>query len=183
MATHDTEGTGPDLTGGIPVSAFGGQNLLLGHVGDEPVVLARVGDEILAVAATCTHYSGPLAQGLVVGDTIRCPWHHACFSLRTGEALGAPAFDPLAKWKVERKDGKIFITGKAEEQDATASRRDTGNDPKMIVIVGGGAAGFAAAEMLRRRGFDGELTMFSSDEDAPYDRPNLSKDYLAGTAE
>jgi NADPH-dependent 2,4-dienoyl-CoA reductase/sulfur reductase-like enzyme/nitrite reductase/ring-hydroxylating ferredoxin subunit len=183
MATHDTEDTGPDLTGGIPVSAFGGQNLLLGHVGDEPVVLARVGDEILAVAATCTHYSGPLAQGLVVGDTIRCPWHHACFSLRTGEALGAPAFDPLAKWKVERKDGKVFITGKAKEQDATASRRDTGNDPKMIVIVGGGAAGFAAAEMLRRRGFDGELTMFSSDEDAPYDRPNLSKDYLAGTAE
>jgi NADPH-dependent 2,4-dienoyl-CoA reductase/sulfur reductase-like enzyme/nitrite reductase/ring-hydroxylating ferredoxin subunit len=185
MASHENQESGPDLAGGIRLSAFGDNTLLQGHVGEEAVVLARVGDEVLAVGATCTHYSGPLAQGIVVGDTIRCPWHHACFSLRTGEALGAPAFDPLAKWKVERRDGKIFVTGKQseEEREAAFVKRDTTHDPQKIVIVGGGAAGFAAAEMLRRRGFDGQLTMFSSDEDAPYDRPNLSKDYLAGTAE
>lgn len=181
MASHEDQESGPDLTAGIPLAAFGDNTLLQGHVGGKPVVLARVGEEVLAVGAVCTHYSGPLAQGIVVGDTIRCPWHHACFSLRTGEAVGAPAFDPIATWKVERRDGKVFVTGK--EQNVASARRDTTNDPQKIVIVGGGAAGFAAAEMLRRHGFSGQLTMFSSDEDAPYDRPNLSKDYLAGTAE
>ena len=185
MASHENQEAGPDLAAGIPLTAFGDDNLLQGHVGKKAVVLARVGNEVLAVGATCTHYSGPLAKGIVVGDTIRCPWHHACFSLRTGEALGAPAFDPLATWKVERRDGKVFVTQKvpAEEQKAAWDKRDTTNDPQKIVIVGGGAAGFAAAEILRRHGFSGQLTMLSSDEDAPYDRPNLSKDYLAGTAE
>lgn len=185
MASHENQETGPDLTAGIPLTAFGDGNLLQGHVGKKAVVLARVGDEVLAVGATCTHYSGPLAKGIVVGDTIRCPWHHACFSLRTGEALGAPAFDPIAIWKVERRDGKAFVTQKvpAEEQKAAWDKRDTTKDPQKVVIVGGGGAGFAAAEMLRRHGFAGRITMLSSDADAPYDRPNLSKDYLAGTAE
>ena len=185
MSSHEHPEQGPDLAVGIPLAAFGDDSLLQGHVGDEAVLLARVGDEVLAVGATCTHYSGPLAQGLVVGDTIRCPWHHACFSLRTGEAVGAPAFDPIAKWKVERRNAKIFVTGKeaAGAPKEGAARRDTAGDPEGIVIIGGGAAGFAAAEMLRRRSYGSSLTMLSSDEDAPYDRPNLSKDYLAGTAE
>lgn len=182
MASHETLDTGPDLSAGIPASALVAKTHLQGHVGDDRVVLARVGDEVLAVGAVCTHYSGPLADGIVVGDTIRCPWHHACFSLRSGEAIGAPAFDPLPRWKVERKADKFFVTDRLPD-DARQPSRDRNNDPQRIVIVGGGAAGFAAAEMLRRLSYEGELTMLSSDEDAPYDRPNLSKDYLAGTAE
>src|SRR5690606_20593677 len=127
-----------------------------------------------------THYSGPLGEGIVVDDTVRCPWHHACFSLRTGEALQAPAFDPLSCWKVERRGDKVFVTEKLPRQATPAPERDPGGQPQRIVIIGGGAAGFAAAEMLRRRNFAGELTMLSADGDAPYDRPNLSKDYLAG---
>lgn len=185
MASQKTESIGPDLVAGVSMSAFGDSALLKGHVAGEQVVLARVGDEVLAVGGSCTHYGAPLADGIVVGDTVHCPWHHACFSLRTGEALGAPAFDPLPRWKVEHKDGRIFVTGKlfAEERAALSRKRPAHADPKRIVIVGGGASGFAAAEMLRRRGFGGDITMLSSDNDPPCDRPNLSKDYLAGTAE
>ena len=184
MAAQKNPDMGPDLAVGVPIAAFGDKGLLEGHVGDEPVLLARVGDDILAVGARCTHYSGPLAQGIVVGDTVRCPWHHACFNLRTGEATSAPAFDPLSRWSVERRDDRVFVTGKipADRKAATASQAGAAGQPERFVIVGGGAAGFAAAEMLRRSRFDGEITMLSSDGDAPYDRPNLSKDYLAGTA-
>ncbi|MBV6415493.1 MAG: 3-phenylpropionate/cinnamic acid dioxygenase ferredoxin--NAD(+) reductase component [Steroidobacteraceae bacterium] len=181
MTAQETKDTGPDLTHGVTLADFGGRKMLRGHVGDQAVLLARVGDEVLAVGATCTHYSGPLDQGLVEGDTVRCPLHHACFSLRTGEALAAPAFDPIACWKVERQGDRLFVRTAAAptSRPIEAASSDT---PGSIVIVGGGAAGFAAAELLRRRGWPGQLTLLSADADAPCDRPNLSKDYLAGNA-
>ncbi|BCH25493.1 FAD-dependent oxidoreductase [Mesorhizobium sp. L-8-3] len=183
MASRDNQDSGPDLGAGIPTAMLDGKTLLQGHVGEETVVLARVGEEVFALGGTCSHYGAPLADGLIVGDTLRCPWHHACFSLRTGEALAAPAIDPLGRWHVEHQGDHLFVKGKIPKEQAGSAMRDTSNDPERIVIVGGGAAGFAAAEMLRRRDFSGQLTMLSSDDDAPYDRPNLSKDYLAGTAE
>jgi NADPH-dependent 2,4-dienoyl-CoA reductase/sulfur reductase-like enzyme/nitrite reductase/ring-hydroxylating ferredoxin subunit len=144
------------------------------------VVLARTEDDVFAIDAHCSHYHGPLAEGLIVGDTLRCPWHHACFDLRTGEATCAPATAPLSTWKVERKDGKLFVCEKNEAKNP--KRKPPSSAPKSIVIVGGGAAGFAAAEMLRRRGFAGSIAMLSNDSDLPVDRPNVSKDYLAGNA-
>lgn len=185
MASHGNQDSGPDLTLGVAAATFDDTTLLQGHVGRETVVLARVGDEVLAVGGSCTHYGAPLAQGIVVGETLRCPWHHACFSLRSGEALGAPAFDPLARWTVERRGDRVFVTGKSagDEPAAKPLTRSAPGEPERVVIVGGGAAGFAAADMLRRRHYAGRLTMLSADGDAPYDRPNLSKDYLAGTAE
>jgi NADPH-dependent 2,4-dienoyl-CoA reductase/sulfur reductase-like enzyme len=135
---------------------------------------------VFAVGATCTHYGGPLAEGLMVGETVRCPWHHACFSLRTGEAVRAPAFAPLACWTVEQQDGKIFVRSKKEEPARPKTFR--ASEPGRIVIVGGGAAGFAAADALRRQDYGGSIVMLSSDAAPPVDRPNLSKDYLAGSA-
>jgi NADPH-dependent 2,4-dienoyl-CoA reductase/sulfur reductase-like enzyme/nitrite reductase/ring-hydroxylating ferredoxin subunit len=168
-----------DLTQGIPVGEVPDGGLLAGTLNGEDVVMARRGDAFFAVGASCTHYHGPLADGLIVGDTVRCPWHHACFSLRTGEALRAPALDPIACWRVERVGDTLFVREKRGEPIAPPSP-DGG--PRRVVIVGGGAAGLAAADRLRREGYDGTLTLISADAAAPYDRPNLSKDYLAGTA-
>ena len=170
-----------DLAKGIAVSTLADGGMILGRVGDEEVVLARSGDELFAVRAHCSHYRGPLVEGLVVGDTVRCPWHHACFSLRTGEALRAPALDPIACWRVDREGDRIFVREKLPQAPPTPA--STSARPKSIVIVGGGAAGVAAAEMLRRKGYDGPLTMISADADPPVDRPNLSKDFLAGEAQ
>jgi len=169
----------PDLTQGVSLADVAEGALFAGRVGEEKVILARVGGEVLAVSATCTHYGGPLAEGLLVGDTVRCPWHHACFSLRTGEAVRAPAFDPVACWKVERQGDRVVV----RERLSSRAKARTGSPPgapERVIIIGGGAAGFAAAERLRREGYTGALTMVSNDADAPYDRPNLSKDYLAG---
>ena len=181
MSDAPQQKTGPDLTAGVAADSLADGAMVAGHVGDDAVLLARGGEEFFALGASCTHYGGPLAEGLIVGDTVRCPWHHACFSLRTGEALHAPALSPVDCWSVERKDGKVFVRGKTTvvPQRATQPARDA---PKRIVIVGGGAAGFAAAEMLRRHKFDGQVVMLSEDDAPPVDRPNLSKDYLAGTA-
>jgi apoptosis-inducing factor 3 len=174
--------TSADLPDGAPIG---------GHVNDKPVVLVRRGEEVFAVGGSCTHYGGPLADGIVVGDTIRCPWHHACFNLRTGEAMCAPALDPVARWDVEKRGDRWHVTREIPPVDgatpmpgATDRNSTTApNAPEHIVIVGAGAAGHAAAEMLRREGYRGSLTMIGAERSGPVDRPNLSKDYLAGTAE
>lgn len=180
MTASSNSAAGPDLTQGVKLADFHGKPILRGHVGKKPVLLARVGDEVLAVGARCTHYHGALEDGLIVGETVHCPLHHACFSLRSGEALGAPAFDPLSCWSVERDGERIVVRETLARTPKSIAA--TGNQPQSIVIIGGGAAGFACAEMLRRRGYGGSLTMLSDDAAAPYDRPNLSKDYLAGSA-
>jgi 3-phenylpropionate/trans-cinnamate dioxygenase ferredoxin reductase subunit len=169
-----------DLTAGVPVATLKDGGMITGRVGDADVLVARVGDELFAVRAQCSHYRGPLAEGIIVGDTVRCPWHHACFSLRTGEALRSPALDPIPCWRVDREGDTIFVREKLPTQNPPAA---VPAPPTSIVIVGGGAAGVSAAEMLRRRGYQGPLTMISADQDLPVDRPNLSKDYLAGEAE
>jgi NADPH-dependent 2,4-dienoyl-CoA reductase/sulfur reductase-like enzyme/nitrite reductase/ring-hydroxylating ferredoxin subunit len=184
MAEQQPNPPGPDLTKGVSVADIAAGQMLLGHVNQDAVLLARQGDEFFAIGATCSHYSGPLAEGLMAGDTVRCPWHHARFSLRTGEAIGAPAFNALPCWRVEKSDDKVFVrerTAPADRSEPSKPAQATAK-PDRIVIVGGGAAGFAAAEMLRREGFGGSLTLVSADDEPPYDRPNCSKDYLAGSA-
>jgi NADPH-dependent 2,4-dienoyl-CoA reductase/sulfur reductase-like enzyme/nitrite reductase/ring-hydroxylating ferredoxin subunit len=181
MSESQSGPTGPDLTLGVAVDSLGDGQMIGGHVGDDAVLLARRGDDFFAIGATCSHYNGPLAEGLLVDDTVRCPWHHACFSLRTGEALHAPAISPLACWTTEVRSDRVYVKHKTERAPhiRIVPARDA---PRRIVIVGGGAAGFAAAEMLRRQRYDGSIVMLSDDTAPPVDRPNLSKDYLAGTA-
>ena len=208
--------SGPDLGAGIAETDLADGAMLLGHAQGEPVLLARQGDAVFAIAAHCTHYGGPLADGLLVGTTVRCPWHHACFDLRSGEAVRAPALNPVACYDIERAGGRIRVSGKraprpvaaaaaagASTAEASAPGVSTpdsstggasaagasragapaaGAAPESVVILGAGAAGNAAAERLRRRGYGGRVTLVGAEADGPYDRPNLSKDYLAGNA-
>jgi NADPH-dependent 2,4-dienoyl-CoA reductase/sulfur reductase-like enzyme/nitrite reductase/ring-hydroxylating ferredoxin subunit len=181
MGAGSTELHGPDLRQGVALDALPDGRPFLGHADGEQVLLVRNGAVVHAIGATCTHWGGPLAEGLVVEETIRCPWHHACFSLRTGEALGAPALNPVACWTVEVHDGTVRVTGK-EEHPPLSPRGRSADGPESVVIIGAGAAGSAAAETLRREGYGGPVILVDPDAAAPYDRPNLSKDYLAGNA-
>ncbi len=178
MAEASSELEGPDLEKGSNINDIPDGTMLLGHAFGEPVLVARRGDDLFAIGATCTHYGGPLAKGLMVDCTVRCPWHHARFDLRTGEAIAAPALNDVACYKVEKRGERFFVTGKIDRKP----ERKPKSSPASVVIIGAGAAGGAAAEMLGREGYDGPVTLIGADESLPYDRPNLSKDYLAGSA-
>ena len=178
MAETSTELKGPDFEQGCEIAKLAEGEMLLGHAFGEAILVARRGDDLFAIGAACTHYGGPLAEGLMVDCTVHCPWHHARFDLRTGEAIAAPALNDVTCWKIEKRGSRFFVTGKVEKK----SRRQPKSSPASVVIIGAGAAGGAAAEMLRREGYDGPVTLIGADEFLPYDRPNLSKDYLAGNA-
>ena len=178
--TADSETpVGPDLTQGVDIAELERDGKLVGRVGEEEVLLVLREDEVFAIGAHCSHYHAPLVDGLVLGGEIHCPWHHASFDLATGEVLRAPALDSLPCWTVERRDGKVFVRGPRPAKTRAPVPVEAS---KAVVIVGGGAAGLAAAAELRRLGFAGKLVMLSAEDAAPLDRPNLSKDYLAGGA-
>jgi len=170
--------TGPDLAAGVAMSGLAENVPLLGHAQGDAVMLIRRGGAIHAVGATCTHYSGPLAEGLIAGETVRCPWHHACFDLRTGQALGAPALEPIPCYEVIREGDRVKVGAKRLPAPVPAPPKSPAN----IVIAGAGAAGAAAAEKLRRLGYTGAITLIGAEAPGPVDRPNLSKDFLAGNA-
>jgi 3-phenylpropionate/trans-cinnamate dioxygenase ferredoxin reductase subunit len=174
----ETQLTGPDLTQGVDANTVPQGGILLGHAHGEPVLLVRRGDEVFAVGAKCTHYGGPLGEGLVVGDEVRCPWHHACFSLRTGAPVRAPALEPIPCLDVTTRDGKLVVLGKRGPLTAKLP----GGGPSSVVVVGAGAAGNACVEALRRGGYARPVALYGAEATVPVDRPNLSKDYLAGNA-
>ncbi|MEO8908724.1 MAG: FAD-dependent oxidoreductase [Gemmatimonadaceae bacterium] len=189
--------TGPDLSQGVEISSVRAGEMIAGHAFGEPVLLAHVEPNWFAIGAKCTHYGAPLAEGVLVGETIRCAWHHACFELRNGAATHAPALIDLPCYDVALENNIVRVTGKrtggqlrgkghrARESRApekvTLETAST-SGPSSMLIIGAGAAGNACAEMLRREGFHGAVTIVDGDQDAPYDRPNLSKDFLAGSA-
>jgi NADPH-dependent 2,4-dienoyl-CoA reductase/sulfur reductase-like enzyme/nitrite reductase/ring-hydroxylating ferredoxin subunit len=177
MGGDQAKPSGPDLTAGVALADLADGKPIVGHAGDDAVMVVRQGDEIFAVGATCSHYGGPLAEGAVDAHSVRCPWHHACFDLRTGEAVRAPALNPLPCYDVVRSGDRVKIGARRAARTAPAAASSPA-----VLIVGTGAAGHAAAEMLRREGHTGTIAMVGANADVPYDRPNLSKDYLAGTA-
>jgi len=197
MAEHTDELTGPDLSQGIDISRVSPGELIAGHAFGEPVLLVHVEPNWFAVGGKCTHYGATLAEGVLVSETIRCPWHHACFNLRNGAASCAPALNDLPSYSVLVENNIVRVTGKRDHTQLRADDHGSGGSrapqkvlldenpivgPSSVFIVGASAAGIACAEMLRREAYRGPITLADMDPDAPYDRPNLSKDYLAGNA-
>jgi nitrite reductase/ring-hydroxylating ferredoxin subunit len=177
MGGDQAKPSGPDLTAGVALADLVEGKPIVGHAGDDAVMVVRQGGEIFALGASCSHYGGPLAEGKVDANGVRCPWHHACFDLRTGEAVRAPALNPLPCYDIVRSGDRVKVGARRAPHAAPPAA----SSPS-VLIVGTGAAGHAAAEMLRREGHTGTIAMVGADADVPYDRPNLSKDYLAGTA-
>ncbi len=174
----DIKLVGPDLTDeGIAADNVGSEIPAVGHVDGKPVIVLRTKAGLRAVGGRCTHYGGPLGDGLSDGAQIHCPWHHAIFDLATGEAVGAPALDPIPVYLATERDGRVYVTGPVDSQK---EMRTPPSSPESVVIIGAGAAGATAAETLRRYGYANPITLIG--DEAPVDRPNLSKDYLAGTA-
>lgn len=169
---------GPNLSLGVHEDLLREGEVLVGHVEGESVMLTRQNGEIFAVGSKCSHYGGPLNEGVISEGEVHCPWHHSVFNLRTGEVVKAPALNPIPCWRTEVRCNMIYVTEKLRY----GVFRRKGTETEQIVIVGSGAAGVSAAVSLRRHGFLGCINVISEDKFLPYDRPNLSKDYLAGKA-
>ena len=170
--------SGPDFTKGFALADVPEGGMVLGNAHAEPVLVVRQGGQAFALGATCTHYGAPLVDGLVRDGQLHCPWHHACFDVATGEAACPPALNALPRWRVEQQGAQFFV----REPLAPSTERRPRRMPESILIVGAGAAGNAAAETLRREGYVGPVTLIGGENTGPVDRPNLSKDYLAGSA-
>ena len=156
------------------------------QAGETPVLLVRLDDKCYALGAHCTHYHAPLAEGYLSGDRIVCPWHHACFNGRTGDLEEPPALDSLPNFPVRISGDNIFVDFPAAPDDRREPdmvKPDVAADRRTFVIIGGGGAGYSAAQTLREDGFQGRVVMVTPENHLPYDRPNLSKDYLQGSAE
>jgi len=183
MGSTEQKLEGPDFSEGVELDSLREGVPLLGHVGDDAAILVRTKDDVHAIGANCTHYGGPLAQGLVVGHTVRCPLHHACFDLKSGAVLGGPALNPVACYEVQRDGSRVRVSGLLPEGALTKRRpTDPGISPDSIVIVGAGPAGAVCAETLRRESYGKDIVLIGAEDPGPIDRPNLSKDYLAGSA-
>lgn len=149
------------------------------------ILLACVGGKFHAVGAHCTHYGAPLVEGVLSGERIVCPWHHACFNVTTGDIQEPPALDDLARYDLRVENDQVIVRvpdGAFDRRVPPMTKRDT-KDERLFVIAGGGAAGYAAAQTLREDGFTGRIVLITREDHFPYDRPNLSKEYLQGNAE
>ena len=154
------------------------------RVGEHEVIVVRLGDQVRAFPAACPHYHGPLDEGVLHDGRLVCPWHQATYAARSGDLLEPPSFSALPSCDVRVAEGHVYVD---VPDDAPAQRTppmtsaDTERERRLFVIVGAGAAAAAAAEAMRQAGFAGRILMIGREDRPPYDRPNCSKDLLAGT--
>ncbi|XP_027050608.1 apoptosis-inducing factor 3-like [Pocillopora damicornis] len=156
-------------------------------IGEGKALLVRENGEYSAVGHKCTHYGAPLSTGHLSNGRVRCPWHGACFNVKTGDIEDFPGLDSLPKFEVVIKNDNVIIRAHPEQFTShkrvkTMVKEDTSCDKRVFVIIGGGGAAMKAAETLREEGFRGRVIMITKEAHLPYDRPILSKK-LAATAD
>ena len=144
--------------------------------GDHKVLFIRDAHGLRAFQAKCPHYGAPLAKGEICGQTLYCPWHKAAFDIGDGALVQPPALKGLDHYPIRHEGEKVVatLTPMARAKPGTHA-----HDERIFVIVGTGAAAVAAATTLRGEGFGGRLVMVGRESGQPYDRPKLSKNFLA----
>jgi NADPH-dependent 2,4-dienoyl-CoA reductase/sulfur reductase-like enzyme/nitrite reductase/ring-hydroxylating ferredoxin subunit len=156
------------------------------EVGGLKILLTRLDGTFFAMGGECSHYGGPLAEGVLSGMHVTCPWHQARFHIKTGELASPPALDSMARFEttVERDQVLVILPESATGTIPPAMvKRDAKADSRTFVILGGGAAGNAAAQKLRQVAYQGRILLISQESRVPYDRTALSKGYLSGDME
>lgn len=166
-----------------PVEALKEGEMRQFSVADKEVLLARFENDFWAIAPKCTHAGAKLANGVMKDGRVVCPWHNACFSLRTGKMLEPPALNDLAQYPTSVEADTVYIELPSSTESDTAESKvpELGkqtSDQRTFVIIGGGAAGCAAAQMLRQVKFEGRIVLITASKEPPYDRTKLSKAYL-----
>ncbi|XP_033374810.1 apoptosis-inducing factor 3-like isoform X2 [Parus major] len=156
------------------------KRLLEVMVAGYPVLLVRNRMEFHALGSKCPHYGAPLSKGVLRGDRLRCPWHGACFNIRTGDIEEYPALDCISCFKVTVEDGKVFITAKKKDLESSLRVKDTSRrcllNRNTMLLLGGGVAALVCAETLRQEGFTGRIIMATNEKHVPYDKSKLSKE-------
>ena len=147
------------------------------EAGGRKVLLARFENKYWAIAPECPHAGASLAEGVIKEGRVVCPWHNACFSLRTGELLEPPALEGVACYPTSVEAGTVYVELSEQKTVGPELSEEVAGD-RTFVILGGGAAGCAAAQMLRQMKFSGRIILISESEQPPYDRTKLSKAYL-----
>ena len=154
-------------------------------VGDTEILLSKVNGKFYAIGAHCSHYGAPLDQGVLSGERVICPWHNACFHIKTGKHLEPPGLDSLPCFEVRTigENVVVQIPESAPDQRTPSMAQQNSADNRRFVVLGAGAAGSTAAETLREEGFQGEIVLITQEDHLPYDRTMLSKSYLQGQAD
>jgi NADPH-dependent 2,4-dienoyl-CoA reductase/sulfur reductase-like enzyme/nitrite reductase/ring-hydroxylating ferredoxin subunit len=150
------------------------------------ILLSKIGGKVYANTGVCPHYGADLGDGICDGNRVVCPWHHAAFDITTGRRLEPPALDGLVSLEVRERGDDIVVllpddVPSAKQLQMAKCQPD--KDARVFMILGAGAAGSSAAQTLRENGYRGRILMITQEDRLPYDRPNLSKDYLQGEAE
>ena len=144
---------------------------------DSIILITRDEDEFSAFDGKCPHAGADLGEGLRCGNRVVCPWHHGTFDSRDGTLLEPVAMRGLTQYELSDEGDSIVVNTAAKIDKRVANDKMTDTH---TIIVGGGGAGFMTANQLRHTGYGGKITLISQDDKAPYNRPLLSKMFLAG---
>ena len=144
---------------------------------DSIILITRDEDEFSAFDGKCPHAGADLGEGLRCGNRVICPWHHGSFDSRDGTLLEPVAMRGLTQYELTDEGDSLTVNTAAKIDKRVANDKMTDTH---TIIVGGGGAGFMTANQLRHTGYGGKITLISQDDKAPYNRPLLSKMFLAG---